>query len=191
MLTDANLEVVLPKDENVRAVAHFNRVSLLLIDDVSSISSRDVAFVPVHTQRPSGSAPQASDLATHLRARGFVNICQISSAKITVDVTVDGDGDKQVSVDVRDDLLVLETCADSTQTLIALANALKPPTPPSKEVKFKTEVMTMKDLLASISIDAFGRAEGQYNFEDDFDVGDDYAGDDELEYDDNSPFVIA
>ena len=191
VLTDARLEFLLPKDENVQAAAHLTRVSLLLIDDVADVSSRDVTFAPGHVQRASGGGvPPTKDLVTQLRARGFVEICQISSANIAVQVTADEDGEKHVDVDVRDDLLVLETCADSTQTLLSLANALKPPTPPSKEVKFKTEVMPVKDLLASISIDAFGKAEGNYNFEDDFAIAEEEGGEDELYYDDSSPFVL-
>ncbi len=190
VLSDAQLEVVLPADDGVRAAVHLNRVSLLLIDEVSDVSSREVPLVRGQTKLPSAGAPQPKDPVTHLRESGFVDICQISSAKITVEINVDDDGDRQAVVEIRDDLLVLETCADSTQTLIALANALKPPTPPSKEVKFKTEVIPMEDLLASISIDAFGKAEGQYNFEDDFEVADDADGDEELDYDDNSPYIV-
>ncbi|KAK6841750.1 hypothetical protein PG989_009705 [Apiospora arundinis] len=78
------------------------------------------------------------------------------------------DESKFIDVEVRDDLLVLETCADSTQTIITLMNALQPPTPPSKEKKYQTEVVPVQDLLASISADAFGQAEGMYDFDDDF-----------------------
>ena len=191
VLTDARLEFLLPKDENVQAAAHLTKVSLLLIDDVANVSSREVTFAPGHVQRASGGGvPPTKDLVTQLCARGFVEICQISSANVAVQITADEAGEKHIDVDVRDDLLVLETCADSTQTLISLANALKPPTPPSKEVKFKTEVMPVKDLLASISIDAFGRAEGNYNLEDDFAIAEEEGGDDDLYYDDSSPYIL-
>ncbi len=73
-------------------------------------------------------------------------------------------------MELRDDLLVLESCADSTQTLIAALNGLAPPILPSKETKYRTKVIPVHDLLASLSGDAFGTAEGDYNFEDDFGV---------------------
>ncbi|ERT03143.1 hypothetical protein HMPREF1624_01448 [Sporothrix schenckii ATCC 58251] len=178
VLGDARLEVSIPKaDEEIDTVVHVNKMSLLLVDDVSTLlSAKEVSFAPSHTARRSSggtsflSPPSLSkDMVSRLCARGYVDICQISAAKVSVHVSApDGDGQKTIDIEVRDDLLVLETCADSTQTLITLANALKPPTPPSKEIKFKTEVMPVKDLLASISIDAFGRAEGNYNFDDDF-----------------------
>ncbi len=189
VLVDARLEVTVPQaDEEIDAVVHLNKMALLLIDDVSNVTpmSKEVAFVPGHAPRrssggisflPPPSLPK--DMVSRLCASGFVDICQISAAKVSVHVSApDEEGQKTVDLEVRDDLLVLETCADSTQTLITLANALKPPTPPSKEIKFKTEVMPVKDLLASISIDAFGRAEGNYNFDDDFILEEEDEGED-------------
>ena len=187
VLVDTHLEMAVPQvDERLFTVIELNRLALLLVDDVSSLASaKEVTFAPGHAARRSSggtsylSPPQSlsKDMVSRLSARGFVEVCQISAAKVIVDVSApDEDGQKTIDLEVRDDLLVLETCADSTQTLITLANALKPPTPPSKEVKFKTEVMPVKDLLASISIDAFGRAEGNYNFDEDFILEeDDYA----------------
>ncbi|EPE05630.1 atg c terminal domain-containing protein [Ophiostoma piceae UAMH 11346] len=187
VLVDTHLEMAVPQvDERIFTVIELNRLALLLVDDVSNLASaKEVTFAPGHAARRSSgdtsylSPPQSlsKDMVSRLSSRGFVEICQISAAKVIVDVSApDEDGQKTIDLEVRDDLLVLETCADSTQTLITLANALKPPTPPSKEVKFKTEVMPVKDLLASISIDAFGRAEGNYNFDEDFILEeDDYA----------------
>src|SRR5690606_800535 len=63
-----------------------------------------------------------------------------------------------------------------------LANALKPPTPPSKEIKYRTNVMPVEDLLASISAEAFGNPEGEYDFDNDFAIAQELrgaAGDDE------------
>ncbi|OAA59125.1 Autophagy-related protein [Niveomyces insectorum RCEF 264] len=188
VLVDARLEVVLPqRGEDIDAVAHLNKMALLLVDDVATLapaksaatpSAGAVAFVVPGGHRsssgPSAAAAAGKDaMVQRLCARGFVDVCQISAAKVSAHIAPAEDGATVVDLEVRDDLLVLETCADSTQTLIHLANALTPPTPPSKEVKFKTEVMPVQDLLASISIDAFGRAEGNYNFDEDFVLEDD------------------
>ncbi|TFB06898.1 Autophagy-related protein 2 [Trichoderma ghanense] len=164
VFTDARLAVVLPKDEVTQVTLDVNKASILLTDDASLTSS---------DYRPSSSARRrasssASPQAVSLSAQGFVDICYMSSAKVTVVVAPGIDGEKQVEVEVRDDLLVLETCADSTQTLISLANALSPPTPPSKENKYRTKVMPVQDLLASISAEAFGKPEGEYDFDQDF-----------------------
>ncbi|KAF4503993.1 hypothetical protein G6O67_008617 [Ophiocordyceps sinensis] len=126
----------------------------------------------------SNASPQIANMC----ARGFVDICYISSAKIAATVRPtrghDGllDDRKQVEIELRDDLLVLETCADSTQTLIALLNALKPPTPPSRDDKYRTKVVPVQDLLASISAEAFGKPEGDYDFDHDFAGAQELAG---------------
>ncbi|PTB68580.1 hypothetical protein BBK36DRAFT_1191228 [Trichoderma citrinoviride] len=164
MFTDARLAVVLPKDEVTKVSLDVNKASILLTDDASQTASNYRPSSSTRRRASSSASPQAVSLS----AQGFVDICYMSSAKVTVVVAPGIDGEKQVEVEVRDDLLVLETCADSTQTLISLANALSPPTPPSKENKYRTKVMPVQDLLASISAEAFGRPEGEYDFDQDF-----------------------
>ncbi|KAL7804959.1 hypothetical protein V8C44DRAFT_361415 [Trichoderma aethiopicum] len=164
VFTDARLAVVLPKDEVTKVTLDVHKASILLTDDASQTASDYRPSSSTRRRASSSASPQAVSLS----AQGFVDICYMSSAKVTVVVAPGIDGEKQVEVEVRDDLLVLETCADSTQTLISLANALSPPTPPSKENKYRTKVMPVQDLLASISAEAFGRPEGEYDFDQDF-----------------------
>lgn len=186
VLTDAHLEIVPGQREALDAVATIKKASILLIDDVSLLESDDHQFV---TTRRAQVAPSQQTL--EMCKKGYVNICQISAAKATVKISKDEDGGAHVDIEVRDDLLVLETCADSTQTLISLANALTPPTPPSKEIKYRTSVVPVQDLLASITADAFGKSEGGYDFDDDFgftrelrgdnrELGDDSMSDDDF-----------
>ncbi|KAL2178114.1 uncharacterized protein P884DRAFT_299367 [Thermothelomyces heterothallicus CBS 202.75] len=171
VLTDAHLELTPGKHDTVTAVTSMKRAAVLLIDDTSIL---DAPGAPFASARRPQAAP--SPQVTELCARGYVNICQISSAKATVTASKEEEGGTQLEVEVRDDLLVLETCADSTQTLIALANALTPPTPPSKEIKYRTSVVPVQDLLASIRAEAFGRAEGEYDFDKDFDLAQELGG---------------
>ncbi|KAM5352580.1 hypothetical protein ACJ41O_005302 [Fusarium nematophilum] len=170
-LTDAHLVAVLPKDVETNATFDINKSSILLIDNVTELSTDPLPA----SHRPRASA-STSRQVVDMCARGYVDICFLSSAKVVVDVKALEDGEKQLNVELRDDLLVLETCADSTQTLIALANALKPPTPPSKENKYRTNVIPVQDLLASISAEAFGRPEGEYDFDSDFAGAQEMAG---------------
>ncbi|KAK4121299.1 hypothetical protein N657DRAFT_682948 [Parathielavia appendiculata] len=172
VLTDAHLEMAPGTSETLTAATSLKRAAVLLIDDVSVIESAGPPFTS--TRRPQAApSPQVSELC----ARGYVNICQISSAKATVKVSKDLEGETQLEVEIRDDLLIIETCADSTQTLIALANALTPPTPPSKEIKYRTSIVPVEDLLASIRAEAFGQAEGEYDFDNDFAVAQELGGD--------------
>ncbi|KAM0654307.1 hypothetical protein ACHAO3_000419 [Verticillium nonalfalfae] len=175
-LTDAHLEVTLPKDGNTQATLHLNKASLLLTDDVAKAATVDER----NTERLRGG-DAASQQVADLAARGYVNICFISAAKVLVRVINPVDGERRLDVEMRDDLLVLETCADSTQTLISLANALTPPTPPTKENKYRTKVVPVQNLLASIAPEAFGRAEGAYDFDEDFPMAQGLGSDDEYD----------
>ncbi|KAI2638776.1 hypothetical protein GGS26DRAFT_542823 [Hypomontagnella submonticulosa] len=173
VLTDTHFEVALSSGDDVKALGHLNRASILLIDDISVLASKDSSSA---SRRRSSNTPTPQ--VTELCQQGYVDICFISAAKVTIQVGANQiDGNKWIDVELRDDLLVLETCADSTQTLIALANALAPPTPPSKEIKYRTTVVPVQDLLASISADAFGKAEGDYDFDNDFEIAQELGGD--------------
>ncbi|KAL0942832.1 ATG C terminal domain-containing protein [Colletotrichum truncatum] len=185
-LTDARLQVVLPKDVDTTATLDLNKASILLIDDVANIGA---SASNVNRRQ---SADMSSQQVSRLTSQGFVSICYISSAKAIVKVIESReDGEKHIDVELRDDLLVLETCADSTQTLITLANALKPPTPPSKENKYRTKVVPVQDLLASISAEAFGKAEGDYDFDKDFELAQELGGDDDYDVaSDASPLQV-
>ncbi|KAK4158531.1 hypothetical protein C8A00DRAFT_28541 [Chaetomidium leptoderma] len=178
VLTDAHLDLTPGKRDTLTAITSLKRAAVLLVDDVSILESAGAPFAS--TRRPQAApSPQVTELCT----KGYVNICQISAAKTTVKAFRDAEGETQLEVEVRDDLLVLETCADSTQTLIALANALTPPTPPSKEIKYRTTVVPVEDLLASIRAEAFGQAEGEYDFDNDFALAQEMGGDSGSEID--------
>ncbi|KAL3422466.1 ATG C-terminal domain-containing protein [Phlyctema vagabunda] len=162
VLSESHIVGVLPKNQNVNINAEIGKASLLIIDNVANIASTPT---PGRSRRVSfdGGNSQVIDLCNS----GFVSIGYISSAKAIVQVN-GTEGDQSIEVELRDDLFVLESCADSTQTLITALNGLTPPTPPSKETKYRTTVIPVQDLLASLSGDAFGTAEGDYNFDDDF-----------------------
>ncbi|KAG5928249.1 hypothetical protein E4U42_000969 [Claviceps africana] len=173
-LTDAHVEAVLPHNSRTKVSVGINKASILLTDDVRKLHDNSAGSAPgVPRVRSSSSV---SKQVEEMCARGFVDICYISSASVVANIVPVQDSATRVEVEVRDDLLVLETCADSTQTLIALANALNPPTPPSKENKYRTKVLPVQDLLASISAEAFGRPEGDYDFDQDFAGAQEMAG---------------
>ncbi|KAG6037003.1 hypothetical protein E4U41_005355 [Claviceps citrina] len=177
-LTDAHVEAVLPDNSRTKLSVGIHKASILLTDDATKMHDGSTGGP---SGGPSGAARVRSSSSVsrqveEMCARGFVDICYISSASVVTSIIPGPDSETRVGVEVRDDLLVLETCADSTQTLMALANALKPPTPPSKENKYRTEVLPVQDLLASISAEAFGRPEGEYDFDQDFAGAQEMAG---------------
>ncbi|KAI9644068.1 autophagy- protein 2 [Ciborinia camelliae] len=179
VLTEAHVAAVLPKDQNASATAELSKASLLVIDNVAHLGST----VPANRKR--NSFDGGSDQVTDLSALGYVSVSYISSAKAKVLLSVDDDGQNCLDVELRDDLFVLESCADSTQTLINALGKLAPPAPPpSKETKYRTKIIPVKDLLASLSGDAFGTAEGNYDFDNDFgDLADVAEEDGELGFD--------
>ncbi|PVH74153.1 hypothetical protein DL98DRAFT_594367 [Cadophora sp. DSE1049] len=184
VLTEAHVEAILPKDQNASASMEMNKASILVIDNVAHLISGQVNANPRRYSFDGGST-QVADLC----ATGYVSVSYISSAKAVIQMSTSEDGERALDVELRDDLFVLESCADSTQTLIAVLNNLSPPTIPSKETKYRTKVIPVHDLLASLSGDAFGTAEGDYNFDDDFGLGEgveeDFPGEDvdDLDFD--------
>jgi autophagy-related protein 2 len=166
VMTEAHVSAVLPKENNASATVEMNRGSLLVIDDVANILAAGIG--KTRRQSLEGGSSQVADLCD----AGFVSVSYFSSAKAVIHVTgVPDEAEKYIDVELRDDLLVMESCADSTQTLIIALNGLKPPMPPSQEVKYRTKVIPVQDLLASLSGDAFGTAEGNYDFDEDFGPG--------------------
>ncbi|KAI9776089.1 MAG: autophagy- protein 2 [Geoglossum umbratile] len=152
VLTETRLSGIMPQKELFEAVLEIHKASLLIIDDTKNILP--IGDVPISTRRQSfdyGSR-QVSDLCR----MGFVSVSYISSAKAIFKLLDSGvEGEKCVDLELRDDLLVLESCADSTQTLLSIMNGLKPPTPPSQDIRYRTEIVPVEDMLASLSGDAF------------------------------------
>ncbi|PHH66894.1 hypothetical protein CDD81_5246 [Ophiocordyceps australis] len=173
LFSDARLQTLTaPVKGKTTASMNINKASILLADCVAEANATPTLDSPTtRTASQRNPSVSLSPVVAELCAKGFVDICYISSASVVATVkSIPGalNGEKQVEVLIRDDLLVLETCPDSTQTLIAMINALKPPTPPSKEDRYRTSIMPMQDLLASISAEAFGKPEGDYDFDQDF-----------------------
>lgn len=149
VFTDARLSGTLPKEDESDATFEIKKASLMIIDDHKNVISERKPVGSVHHDN------QNTQLQCLLN-KGFVSISYISSAKVTLKVfKMNSDGSRCLDVELRDDLFVLESCADSTQTLTTILNGLKPPMPPSTEVKYRTEVVTVEDMLASFTGDAF------------------------------------
>jgi len=149
VLTNAKFGGILNGEESSEATLDIRKSSIMIIDDVANDGYTD-------NLRPRTSAVVQSNQVQEYICRGYVPVSTISSATVIVKMMkLAEDGTKSLDVELRPDLLILETCADSTQTLINILNGLQPPTPPSVAVKYRTEVMPLEDMLASFSGDAF------------------------------------
>ncbi|OBT84930.1 hypothetical protein VE02_06630 [Pseudogymnoascus sp. 03VT05] len=183
VMTEGHVSAVLPEDNNTHVTAEMGKGSLVAIDDVANITAPTLANKS-RRQSFDGGSSQVADLCS----RGFVCLGYVASAKAIVRVSTGKKPDeKNIDVELRDELFVLETCADSTQTLIAALAALAPPSPPSKEVKYRTKVMPMQDLLASFTGDAFesNNPTGDFDFDEEFGsrLGSDISDNSNLEFD--------
>ena len=157
VLTDTHFVCAVPGEQKTTALLEIKKASIMIIDDIGNLT-------PSIDTRTSGTAIGNANESSQLESLldiGWVSIGLVSSAKATIQVNdVKGGRSKAVDVDIRDDLMVLESCADSTQTLLSILNGLKPPMPPSTELKYMTEVVPIEDMLASLTGDTFVTARG-------------------------------
>ncbi|OJD15914.1 hypothetical protein AJ78_03857 [Emergomyces pasteurianus Ep9510] len=139
----------LDKDETLDVSLDIQKASIMIINDARNVGTH------VGSHKRTFSDAQSNQVQL-LSGMGYVPVCYISSAAIVVKVMqLEDNGEKSVDVEVRDDLLILETCADSTQTLFTILNELAPPSPPNKALKYRTEVMPIDDMLSSFTGNAF------------------------------------
>ncbi|KAK2737073.1 autophagy- protein 2 [Onygenales sp. PD_40] len=149
VFTYAKISGALNHDETVDASLEVKKASIMIIDNIDNIGASEKS-------RRRKSIDIQSDLAQFLHDQGYISVCEVSTASVIVKVMqLDENAEKSVDVEVRDDLLIIETCADSTHTLIAILNGLAPPSPPNKALKYRTEVIPIQDMLSSFSGDAF------------------------------------
>ncbi|KAI9719473.1 MAG: hypothetical protein M1812_003544 [Candelaria pacifica] len=154
VLTDTRFSGELQQTGDLSAVLEIHKTSILVIDNVGNISPSEATITS--TERQPGVV--RTDQISRLCQMGFVSVGYISSAKAAVTVSsYNNPGVKSVDVNLRDDLFVLETCADSTQTLLSIVNGLKPPMIPDNNPKYRTEIIPVQDMLASLSGDAFAQ----------------------------------
>ncbi|RMZ75164.1 hypothetical protein DV737_g5422, partial [Chaetothyriales sp. CBS 132003] len=98
-----------------------------------------------------------NDQIQELAKSGFVPVATISAALAVVKISPPAldQEQRQVDVELKKNLLILETCADSTQTMIQILSSLAPPAPPSTIAKYRTEIVPIQDMLASFTGNAF------------------------------------
>ncbi|KAJ5779712.1 hypothetical protein N7457_007432 [Penicillium paradoxum] len=147
VLTNAKFGGSMRGDESAEASFDIRKASLMIIDDVWHEGADNL-------HQRSSAVAQTTQAQAYID-QGYVPVSSISSATAGVKLNSAEDGTKSLDVELKDDLLILETCADSTQTLISILNGLQPPTPPSVSVKYRTEVMPIQDMFASFTGDAF------------------------------------
>jgi len=155
LLEDTKFGTSVPPDESFEAVLNIRQATLYVADH-DTVLSPDSLISPASSSQPNHSLR----LQNNLLDRSYVSVSSIRSAQATVSVIEDGlNHEKFVDVELRDEFFLLETCADSTQTLISVLNGLSPPAIANDDPKFRPQpdhgLMTLDDMVNSFSGDAF------------------------------------
>lgn len=154
ILTDARVSTAVPPADIMSLTLELHQAGILVTDDVGK------ANLEASTSRR--NPPESTVVNTRVlhafSKRGYASVGSIMSAVVTARIEqATHRGSNSVEVDVRNDFLLLETCADSMQTLTGVLGGLSPPTPPSKQPKYLTEPITIDDMISSFSGDAYAK----------------------------------
>lgn len=154
VLSDVHACTKVPPEEIMEARLELRKASLLVRD-------QDIGLAEPSIPAPLSKADR--DFAVRcLVGQGFVSVGSMMSASVGFSASESAAlGAKMVELDVKNELLLVETCADSLQTVVALFGALAPPTPPNRQPKYLTEPVAIKDLLKSLSGEEPARPEPQ------------------------------
>ena len=154
VLTDIHLFASLSGQERASASLNMRKATIMIIDDVNAISSH-------HGTKPESPNLRRSQIE-YLSDMGYVVVGHISAAKASMKtIPIKDEVQEAIDVEIKEALLILETCADSAHTLQEILNRLKPPVPPSNDLRYRTEVVPVEDMLASLTGDAFVAKEGE------------------------------
>jgi autophagy-related protein 2 len=145
LIGDGQLRGKLASNGPLMGELELQKCFLLAIDDVARI---DTSHEP--TPRPK-SLLSANAATIDFSKQGYKALATLSSAKVSICSDKCETGDAVLVVNVSIKLLVLETCADSTQTLIQLVDGLAPPPAPSVDPRYHTEPMDPEDLMSEFS----------------------------------------
>ncbi|KAF3199960.1 autophagy- protein 2 [Orbilia oligospora] len=126
------------------------KANLLAIDNRNNLSSPHI-----HSPDSRKQKHQPLEELYYYTSQGYVSVLTATSAKVNLNFDNDDvGGETSVLVNVEDTFIFVESCADSTQTVISILNGMKPPLPESEEIKYMTQIMPV-DVFANLDEDAF------------------------------------
>ena len=152
VITNAKFLMLL-EGNNITSNLDVRKASLLVIDEASRVKD-DASEAWMRKGKMDGGVKHIE----HLCNLGYVSVSTISSANAYIKLINHDDlavVRRSIDVDLKDELFIIETCADSTQTTLEILNGLRVPSKPSNDAHFRTEVMPMQDIMASFSGNAY------------------------------------
>src|ERR1700753_1684592 len=167
LLAEAHISFRVAPQSPMHGNFELRKGSLHLIDDIEILNDD---YDPVsRSALPKGNIPAFIDLSK----QGYQSMVTISSANIAFKASENDDGKPLLLVRSTNEVIYLETCADSTQTLIQLLDGLKPPSTPESNPHYHLNPMLPQDLMDSFCGEAFEQDEPE-SFEEtsvDYDEG--------------------
>ncbi|KAK7186935.1 ATG C-terminal domain-containing protein [Paraphaeosphaeria sporulosa] len=147
VLTDAHFSGKQMSKAEYSIELELRKASVQAIDDVARLTEEPKAA-------PTSNVVISNPQLRELLAQGFVTLSSIAAARVIVTTAGDGAAQpQQVDVEFQNELFVIESCADSTQTLIAILNGLQPPMPPSTAERYRPTV-PLQEMMDSFTMDA-------------------------------------
>ncbi|KAK6520360.1 autophagy- protein 2 [Arthrobotrys conoides] len=133
----------------------FSASLALLKANLLAIDNRDnLANPQIHSLDGRKQKHQPLEELYYYTSQGYVSVLTATSAKINIKVESNDAGETSVLVNVEDIFVFIESCADSTQTVIEILNGMKAPLPESEEIKYMTQIMPV-DVFANLDENAF------------------------------------
>ena len=127
----------------------------------------------IHAEIP-WEATDASDTdcVGILTDTGYVPVASLMALKATMKhLDVGATSSHALEIEIDSGLLLLETCADSTETILSILNGLNPPRPKSSELKYRTQAVPVEEMLASFTGNAYAMSEQSLSDSADFPLG--------------------
>ncbi|KAK6539575.1 autophagy- protein 2 [Orbilia ellipsospora] len=150
LVQDGSFVCELSSQQPFSATLILNKANLVEIDDRHNLTSPQ----KLHLEPRKQKGELKEDLVWYT-TQGYVSILTATSARASLKLEEGAtDGEKMMAVEVEDVFIVVESCADSTQTLIGILNGMKPPLPESEEIKYLTQIMPV-DVFANLDENAF------------------------------------
>lgn len=155
----AQLNSSIVSDGTLEAAILVKKASALVIDEI-------------HTKIPWEATDASADCVGILTDTGYVPVASLLALKATVKhLDVGATSSHALDIEIDSGLLLLETCADSTETMLSIMNGLNPPRPKSSELKYRTQAVPIEEMLASFTGNAYAMSEQSLSDSTDFPLG--------------------
>jgi autophagy-related protein 2 len=154
LLKNARLIANTSAKEDFNTKFEIRKASILLVDDTRNLN---LGVQPALRSRSSQTiTPTEADLGR----QGFKSVASISNAEAIIQAKQSNSDNAILAVVLAVQIFILESCADSTQTLIEVLSGLAPSMPPQDtSEQYRTNIVPFTDMMASITGQAFPQPE--------------------------------